>query len=223
MTAPEFLKNPYSQLLFSLLALILCSPFIARAEGNFPLLSVLFCFIVLSSMRIICQQKSLFVFFGLLAWTAIVLDFLIGFGLLPRYEFWFVIIDVLYIVFTSFTILAIMRRVFSESRVTINTITGSIAVYLLIGILWIFLYYVTAALTHNAFNKEMIGGSLKGPEIFYFSFTTLTTLGYGDVVPTNYFSRVLACVEAICGQIFLTVFVARLVGLHIVHETRQKA
>jgi voltage-gated potassium channel Kch len=54
-------------------------------------------------------------------------------------------------------------------------------------------------------------------ELRYFSFMTLTTVGYGDIVPHSTAARTLAGLEAVTGQIYLTVLVARLVGLHIVH------
>jgi hypothetical protein len=57
----------------------------------------------------------------------------------------------------------------------------------------------------------------------YFSFITLTTVGYGDIVPHSPAARTLAALEAITGQIYLTVLVARLVGLHIVHAHTSKA
>jgi hypothetical protein len=59
--------------------------------------------------------------------------------------------------------------------------------------------------------------------VLYFSLATLTTLGYGDIVPTSAVSRMLASVEAVVGQLYLTVLVARLVGLHIAHSIEQAA
>jgi voltage-gated potassium channel Kch len=57
----------------------------------------------------------------------------------------------------------------------------------------------------------------------YFSFTTLTTVGYGDIIPHSAAARTLASLEAVTGQIYLTVLVARLVGLHIVHARRSSS
>lgn len=54
----------------------------------------------------------------------------------------------------------------------------------------------------------------------YFSFATLTTLGYGDIVPRSAAARTLATLEAVMRQIYLTVLITRLVGLHIVHSSR---
>ena len=58
--------------------------------------------------------------------------------------------------------------------------------------------------------------------LLYFSYTTLTTLGYGDIVPVNEFARVFTSVEAIGGQLFLAVFIARLIGLHLAHQSKRQ-
>ena len=56
----------------------------------------------------------------------------------------------------------------------------------------------------------------------YYSFVTLTTLGYGDISPASSMARMLAAIEAVVGQVYLTVLVARLVGLHIAQATNEK-
>ena len=65
--------------------------------------------------------------------------------------------------------------------------------------------------------------TLTGPEMIYYSFITLTTLGYGDIVPVSPSARSLATLEALTGQLYLTVLVARLVGLHITHASRRRS
>jgi voltage-gated potassium channel Kch len=60
-------------------------------------------------------------------------------------------------------------------------------------------------------------------DMLYFSPVTLTTLGYGDIVPASRMARILAVLEAMAGQIYLTVLVARLVGLHISHSVSDES
>ena len=78
-----------------------------------------------------------------------------------------------------------------------------------------------AAAAREPGRKKMAFGGEKSLIPIYFSFVTLTTLGYGDMVPVSPPARILAILEAVVGQIYLTVLVARLVGLHIVHVTSE--
>jgi hypothetical protein len=65
-------------------------------------------------------------------------------------------------------------------------------------------------------------GKGSSTHVLYFSFTTLTTLGYGDIVPVSAIARALTSIEAITGQIYLAVLVARLVGLNIAESMGQE-
>ncbi|MCD6393647.1 MAG: hypothetical protein J7M40_09075 [Planctomycetes bacterium] len=111
-------------------------------------------------------------------------------------------------VFTAWAIILLMKSMFRASRVTADTIVGGICVYLLIGLLWAVVYILLNNLKSGVIAFE------GDPSLFYFSFTTLTTLGYGDIVPKGKYVMMLASFEAISGQTFLAVFIARLVGLH---------
>lgn len=118
--------------------------------------------------------------------------------------------------FIAMTIVLLMGSMFKRETVNVDTILGGICVYLLIGILWALMYIFLN-------NLEMgIIVFKEGASLFYFSFSTLTTLGYGDIVPKGNFAMMLANFEAIAGQVYLTIFVARLVGLHIAEKTLQQ-
>ena len=67
---------------------------------------------------------------------------------------------------------------------------------------------------------EVIRHRLHFPSLLYYSLVTLTTLGYGDITPLTPFSRTLASMQAVFGQVYLAVLVARLVGMHIAHTSR---
>lgn len=120
-------------------------------------------------------------------------------------------------IFVGLSILLLMKSMFHIKRVDSDMIVGGVCIYLLIGVLWA-LFYMLLENTERGVVELESGGSL-----FYFSFTTLTTLGYGDIVPQGRFSMMLATLEAASGQIYLAIFVARLVGLHIVHELKQES
>jgi len=62
---------------------------------------------------------------------------------------------------------------------------------------------------------------ISSPDFFYFSFTTITTLGYGDIIAKSHTAKTAAMLEAITGQMYIAILVARLVSLHIVHSKKK--
>lgn len=117
--------------------------------------------------------------------------------------------------FISLTIMFLMTNMFRAKKVTPDMIVGGISIYLLVGIMWSLIYILLTTFNEGA--VQFTGEA----SMMYFSFTTLTTLGYGDIVPQSELARVLTGLEAVFGQIYLAVFVARLVGLHIASEIRR--
>ncbi|MEL6555660.1 MAG: ion channel [Cyanobacteria bacterium J06621_11] len=107
------------------------------------------------------------------------------------------------------------KDIFTAKEVTADTIRGGISVYLLIGFVWALFYGLVAATNPDAFSQPMFtsaGEASSYQKTFHFSFTTLTTLGYGDIVPVSDIALVLTNLEAIVGQMYSTVFIAILVG-----------
>jgi len=123
-----------------------------------------------------------------------------------------------------YAILAILSAVVRDSVVTIETIKGAVSVYLLIGLAWVYVFALIDMLFHGSFKIPLSPeGVAEGhllirrqlPRLLYLSFCTLTTLGYGDIVPLRSPAQTACYLEAVVGQIYLTVLVARLVGMHI--------
>jgi Na+/H+-dicarboxylate symporter len=118
----------------------------------------------------------------------------------------------------------LLARVMRDGRINLNRIMGAIGSYLLIGIVFSQAYRLLAAFVDNAF---AIGGvpagfAAIGPKLSYFSFITLTSTGYGDITPLHPYARSLATLEALAGNLFLAVLVARLVGLEIDWRHQQR-
>lgn len=120
--------------------------------------------------------------------------------------------------FILIAILSMSHNVFLTDRITSNLIVGSICVYMLIGMFFSFVYASEALFIPESIlvNDVPIIHTAKGfNEFLYFSYTTLTTLGYGDIVPTMPIARLTAMLEAMIGPVYLAIMVARLVGMHI--------
>ena len=108
-----------------------------------------------------------------------------------------------------------------RGNVSWSLINGALSVYLIMGIVFAFAYSFLYTITPDAFSgADKIDGS--GFHNFvYLSYVTLTTLGYGDITPTRPIAASLVTLEAVVGQIYLTVLVARLVGMHITAEVTE--
>ena len=121
-----------------------------------------------------------------------------------------------------------LRAVLRQKEVTAETISMSISTYLLMGLTWGVFYIALYHLQPGAFS---FGGSTPGApsehEIFailvYFSLTTLSTIGFGDITPITLQARYAAVAEGITGQFYLAILVARLVGLYMSRTTRHDA
>lgn len=107
--------------------------------------------------------------------------------------------------------LAILRRVVTSAEVGFRTILGAISVYTVLGILFTFLYGTIDRLQDAPFFSEV--AEPKGSDFLFFSYTTLTTTGYGNLVPAGQPGRMFAGLEMMMGQIFLVTLVAGLVSL----------
>jgi len=110
--------------------------------------------------------------------------------------------------------LVLLRQVFRAGPVTSYRVQGAIAVYLLFGAGWAHAYHLTAILHPGSFSGTgEISSSL---DWVYYSYVTLTTVGYGDITPVLPTARMLAVGEALTGQLYLAVLIARLVAMEVI-------
>lgn len=109
------------------------------------------------------------------------------------------------------TPLAISRRIITHTIVTAQTILGAISVYVLIGFSFASVYRAFALLSHTPFFVGLPYATRN--DYLFFSYTTLTTVGYGNLVPAGNVGQTFAMLEALLGQIYLVIVVARLVSL----------
>ena len=121
----------------------------------------------------------------------------------------------------AFFCVTILFYVLGSGRVTSDKIFAAICVYMLLGYGWTFVYSLllevqpqSFAATSEVARNDYVGRIL---QLRYFSFMTLTTVGYGDIVPHSQAARTMAILEAVMGQFYLMVLIGRLVGLHIAH------
>ncbi len=204
-------------LLISLLLLALIHPILSSLQLAGPklLLNIFLTIILLTSIYAVSHNKGLFIITLCLGIPSFGARWLVEFmGSSPG-----VIVAVLSVIALFFLLVAVimLSHVLKDDAVTGEKISASICVYLLIGLVWACLFSLTHVLQPGSFQLE-------NPELsdfVYYSYITLSTLGYGDITPLSPPARGLAYVEAITGQIYLAVLIARLVGLHIAHAGKK--
>ncbi len=121
--------------------------------------------------------------------------------------------------FFWFTAAVVLAGVLRQREVSADTILGGISVYLLMVLAFALLHLLVATLQPGAYQVGSAGPSRFIVEDFplalYFSFVTLTTLGYGDITPASPAAQMLAGLEAMMGQLFIAILIGRLIGLHV--------
>jgi voltage-gated potassium channel len=128
--------------------------------------------------------------------------------------------SVSWLLFFSYVTWSLLRSLLKQREVTGETITLSVSIYLLLGVCWALLYVVIFMRHPEAFQfptptPTEVGEAYRFPILLYFSFTTLSTIGYGDITPLTLPARYAAVAEGITGQFYLAILVARLVGMQM--------
>jgi hypothetical protein len=214
-------SGPYGTLLCWLLGLNALAPAFSGGRKVGLLLDLIACGVLLAGVRAASPgRKSLGIVAILIVadlathWPAVHVHsratFVIHYGLT------FLILG-----FTTCTILSSIVR---NSQVTLETLKAAACVYLLVGLSWVYLFalvdlaipgsfLVRESAEEHSYGHLVVSESF--PTLLYFSYSTLTTLGFGDILPLSGPARTLSYLEAIVGQIYLTMLIARLVGMHI--------
>jgi len=116
-------------------------------------------------------------------------------------------------VFFAYALVVILRHILMEREVTGDLIMAAACAYFLIGIIWAFIFHLLETIQQGSFSVP-IDLRYDFPTFLYFSFVTLASLGYGDITPISPQAQSLSVLEAVMGQLFLAVTIARLVGIH---------
>jgi voltage-gated potassium channel Kch len=129
------------------------------------------------------------------------------------------------IALVAFTPFVIVRRLAAHPFVNIDTVAGAADIYLLFGLFFAVVYgFVGTYLAHGSGNPAeaffIASRPVAGTDFVYYSFVTLTTVGYGDIVASTPIGRMLSITEALLGQLYLVIVVALLVAN--IGRSRQK-
>ena len=215
-------KFGFALLLFCLIASLLVPSYFEDPIMGGEALRGILSLILLASLYLIAYRIRELVIGIVFAVPALVTKW--WSGLLPS-PWNIYVTSAFYVVFLCYISFFIVRFIFETEQISLDMIFAAICLYMYLGLIWTFIYLVTEVSHPGSFrfptelpeDPEGWTQSLRS-NFSYFSYVTLATLGYGDVTPLTRFARAWAVLEALAGQFYLAVVIARLVGLFITNR-----
>jgi voltage-gated potassium channel len=212
----RFRKKRFSYLAKSLILLLLAYPYLERDLIGQITMTVITIAVMLSLVIAVSDgRRSIFIALCLaVPWFVTLLT-----DSIPHFEPESTVLISKEIVFAIllffYTTIRIFIHLIRSREVTSEILFAAVCVYLLIGLSWASLYIFLEILKPGSFIDTAGDMTDSPPRFLFFSYVTLTTVGYGTLAPTTDQARSVCTMEAIVGQLYLTIMVARLVGLHI--------
>ena len=189
--------------------------------------SAIFLYAIIIIVRTFSLHQKLFRFYLGIAGLAFGLETVTTVARLGWYSpeaiFFLFFIQAVYAIYLGVAVFLILRDVLFCQRITADTIRGGICVYFLIGFVWALFYGIVASFDPQAFSQPLIEAEFEAgsySKIIYFSFVTLTTLGYGDIIPVSPLAKTLTNLEAIIGQMYPAILIAILVGGYLSERSK---
>jgi len=206
-------RGPCTYLLLSLIGLILLYPYFQEGVFARVSLAILFSLVLLGGALAIRQSRpALFLKIALallgvtLEWTALWIGntHMLAFA------------GIFYAVFLAVTVGEVLDYILQRGRITADKLHGGLAGYIMLAVLWAFIYALIERLSPGSFGPNHIDLGQPGAffQLIYFSLTTLTTTGFGDITPMTNQARSFVMVEEFAGLFFVGVVIARLAGLY---------
>jgi len=202
------------QLLVALVVLLVSAPFVEELEDGGLILSVLFSLVLLAAVFAVADRKSTLAIALALAVPALTAKWVNHFRPDLIHPAVFLVCALMLL---AFVIGHLLHFILCAPLVTVEVLCASIAAYLMLGLMWTVAYWLVDQLTPGgafSFNTDRGVQSMNGFTGFYFSFITLSTVGYGDITPVSRAARWLAAMEAMTGLLYVAVLIARLVSLY---------
>lgn len=215
----------HTVMLVSLIVLLVALPLGQAVSGGTTRFPVLLTLVLISAVFVNSHQRWIFVVASLLGIGSI-----LGIGYAEIFDSHSVriVAELISLLLLGFTTLVMFNSLIQTNQVSRDTIIGGICVYLLVGLCFAMVFILMTDFNPDALlqGDQAIVRSASDPSahattLLYFSFVTLTTLGYGDVMPQGDMARMFAVAEALIGQLYLVIFLARLVALYVVSLRRR--
>ena len=202
-----------AEFLITLILMIVVTPFVGDMAGGRVIESVLMTVVFMAGVLAVGRRRRTLVIACILVIPAI-------FGKWINHLWPNLMNDKVFfstgLIFAVFLVIQLLLFILRAPRVNSEVVCAGVSVYLMLGLCWMFAYLIVDRVHPHAF-AYTVGPA---PDVmdkftcYYFSYATLSTLGYGDIVPISRVARMLAAMEAMTGTLFIAVLISRLVSLY---------
>ena len=215
-------KNNFVYLFFSLIILLFSAAVVVEFPGGWgeDIFSIVILFMLLMSIKSLNAERT---------WKWTIYIIIASFVLLSiqgkmfshDYSVYLILLTLLVFFIRAFMIAA--KQVLLKGDIDGNKIIGSLTLYLLLGLIWAMIYLLILSFDAQAFSGiEAANWQQMFARVSYYSFVTLTTLGYGDILPTNHIAEFFVYMEAIIGVFYMAIIVASLISLRLTSSPHNK-
>ncbi|MDH3664453.1 MAG: ion channel [Alphaproteobacteria bacterium] len=201
----------YFWLLAALLLLLVLSPFVEGVAWAEPLFGVLFTCLLIAAVNAARTRR----------WHLIVAGSIASIWIMLRWPGSFldstpkgILLDVIIIALLYLTIGIVLHRIIRVKETDFDLLCGAVSIYLLLGVTWAVTYRVIESLAPGSFALASPELAPTWTQFLYFSLTTLTTLGYGDITPMTPVAAIWSTLEAVAGTLYIALLIARLLSLY---------
>jgi hypothetical protein len=202
------MKNRFIYIILAIMLEILVNPFIRHTGKTGDFIATLFvAMIPLASYYALTEDRKRAITILFIAAPFLILD---GFTMFLTHRYLMVVGYCFGTILYFYIVVLLLRNLLSQRVITANLIYCAISIYLLIGIMWAGVYTVLEGIFPGSFSE--IPGAV---DLVYFSFVTLTTVGFGDVAPISILAKRLAIFEAAMGSIYMAIIIALIVGRYM--------
>lgn len=217
---PAIYRWRFSILLVALLLNILLAPMLTSTVVDFGIITIDIAFTILLMVIVLTvgHNKKIIAIYLVLALITIGLTWAAQISHSSAVDFYRNLFSITILTVAMFLII---KEVFADANVSIDTINGALCAYLLLGFTFISVYALVDIVDPESFflTIESVPIDLSQPNSIldrvYFSFITMLTVGYGDIVPHSSSAKLFTIIQGFLGQVYLVVMIARLVGMHV--------
>jgi hypothetical protein len=214
--------RPYTYLLIAILLLLFVTPPFTDAFGIPWLDDYLIIVVLIAALNNVAAKRQ-HVMIGVILGLPVIAVRIFGAHAEELSRFGIAVVIVPTLMFFSYLVLHILADVLRGRRLTAEKIIGAVVAYLLIGMTWSLAYMLVEVVQPGSFRlpEDVLALLASNPQespwsvFVYYSFVTLTTLGYGDITPVGTMARTLSWMESVVGPLFLAILIARLVAIQV--------